>query len=543
MPRPTLALLLACAAGLCAAAPAPAPAAAAWHADLRVLAEQMPARHRNLFHSMSRVRFDAAVAALDAQLDTLPRHRVIVEMARIAALAGDGHTNVAPTRDPRIAFHAYPLALYFFDDGLYVRAADQAHAGLVGAKVLRIGRRSADEAYRAVREIVGRDNEQGARFFAPHLLVMPEVLEALDIEPDLARLTLEVEQDGRRRTVALTGAGPAEMMPPDTDVSWMPRPGWVDARAATPLWLRDAGSKFRYDYLADERLLYVQVNQIGDEAGETLAQFAARLQSFIAGHDVDKLALDLRLNRGGNGDLNRPLVAALIKSLAVDRPGHLFALIGRGTYSAAQFLVNDLEKYTQAVFVGEPTGGKPNSYGDSRKIVLPASGVTVRVSTLWWQGDERDRRPWTAPEVAADLRFADYAAGRDPALEAVRRYRPAAPLAQALEAAAGDAAALAAAADAWHAEPANRYRDAQRGFLDAGYALLRRQRAGDAVRVFSAWATRYPDAANAHDSLGEAYLAQGDRERALAAYRRALALDPASPSANDAVRRLESSGR
>ena len=55
----------------------------------------------------------------------------------------------------------------------------------------------------------------------------------------------------------------------------------------------------------------------------------------------------------------------------------------------------------------------------------------MRVSTLWWQGDERDRRPWTAPQVAADLTFEDYRANHDPALEAALAYVPGKPLAEA----------------------------------------------------------------------------------------------------------------
>ena len=150
-----------------------------WHEDLRVLAESMPARHRNLYHTMTREQFAAAVAGLDARIDTLPRHKIVVEMARIAAMVGDGHTNVAPTRDPKIGFRAFPLALYFFEDGLYVRAAAERYRDLVGAKVVGIGPYSTAQAYAAVRDIIGRDNEQGALFFAPHLLVMPEILDAL----------------------------------------------------------------------------------------------------------------------------------------------------------------------------------------------------------------------------------------------------------------------------------------------------------------------------------------------------------------------------
>jgi len=64
-------------------------------------------------------------------------------------MVGDGHTNIAPTRDPKIGFRAYPVRLFLFQDGLYVRAAARAHADLVGARVIRIGNASSEEAYDA----------------------------------------------------------------------------------------------------------------------------------------------------------------------------------------------------------------------------------------------------------------------------------------------------------------------------------------------------------------------------------------------------------
>src|SRR5919109_3466849 len=105
----------------------------AWREDLRYMATQMEARHRNLYHTVSKVRFDSAVEGLDRRIPTLARHQIIVELARIVALVGDGLTNISPTRDPKIGFRALPVRLYFFKDGLYIRAADRAHTGLAGA--------------------------------------------------------------------------------------------------------------------------------------------------------------------------------------------------------------------------------------------------------------------------------------------------------------------------------------------------------------------------------------------------------------------------
>jgi tetratricopeptide (TPR) repeat protein len=256
---------------------------------------------------------------------------------------------------------------------------------------------------------------------------------------------------------------------------------------------------------------------------------------------VERLVLDLRLNRGGNGELNRPILLSLIRARTLDRPGRLFVLIGRGTWSAAQSLVNELERYTEATFVGEPTGGKVNSYGDSVKITLPHSGITVRVSSLWWQGDERDKRPWIAPQVAADLTSADYRANVDPALEAALRYGPEEPLAAGLREAveAGDFALAQRRYAAWRADPVHKYADdAEARVNSLGYTLLSEKRLDAAIDVFRLNAEAFPESANAHDSLGEAYAARGDREAAIRSYEQALRLEPASSSAADALRRL-----
>lgn len=71
-----------------------------------------------------------------------------------------------------------------------------------------------------------------------------------------------------------------------------------------------------------------------------------------------------------------------------------------------------------------------------------------------------------------------------------------------------------------------------------GYIWLSRGKVAEAVAVLELVTRAFPHSANAWDSLGEARAIQGDRAGALAAYRRALALDPAMPSAKAAVQKL-----
>jgi tetratricopeptide (TPR) repeat protein len=77
------------------------------------------------------------------------------------------------------------------------------------------------------------------------------------------------------------------------------------------------------------------------------------------------------------------------------------------------------------------------------------------------------------------------------------------------------------------------------GQLDAlGYALLAEKRVGDAIRVFRLNVEVFPADAHAHGSLGEAYVAAGMHELAVASYRRSLELDPTNQGAATMLRKL-----
>ena len=89
-------------------------------------------------------------------------------------------------------------------------------------------------------------------------------------------------------------------------------------------------------------------------AGRVLRPHASKTRALI---------LDLRLNHGGNGNLRTRLVRELIR--AEDADTRLFVLTWRGTFSASQFILDDLDRLTDAVFVGEPASSKPSSSAKS----------------------------------------------------------------------------------------------------------------------------------------------------------------------------------
>ena len=390
-----------------------------WREDLAFLRKEAPARHANLFHAMSRVQFDSALNSIDTRLPTLARHQVVVELQKLATLIGDGHTNVGPWRDSLIAFHTLPVALYWFSDGIIVRAADSAHANLLGARVVAINGIPVDSVAERLRPLVSHDNEMGVRAFTPFFMVMPEILQATGIVSDMRRIPFTLESAGRGQDVVLEPARLFPMLTGDIDRSWLNPPGWVDARDGKPsaLWLSDPMNFYWYKYLAESRTLYAQINTIQQKRSDSLGVFIARAIASADSAHAEKFVLDLRLNGGGDGYFNRSILLPLIKS-QYDVRGRLYVITGRRTWSAAQMLVTEMQKYTNATFVGEPTASKGNAFGDSYRIVLPNSKITFRVSTLWWQYlDPRDKRDMIEPAIKSALSFQDYANGRDPVLQ------------------------------------------------------------------------------------------------------------------------------
>lgn len=536
-------------------APALGPSEVAdWREDLRVLAGELPRRHPLTFEGLTptgldRATFEAAVRNLDARIPSMARHEVIVGLERIVALLGDGHTSINPRFDPAIGFHYLPLELHAFSDGIWIVAAAEPHADLAGTRLVRIGALPAAEALARVGEAVSHENESFLREFGPWYLAVPEVLHALGITESVDEATLVVEDGGRERSVTVRAAGRLEPRGHDPrgpiDTS-----GWARMRPAgvpPPLHLSRPERRW-VEYLPAERTLYVAYQSAApDPHGEPIPAFLDRVFALADSVEVERLVLDVRDNTGGESFFNQRIVREIVRRPGLDRPGTFFAIIGRGVYSAAQNLVNDLERWTNVTFVGEPTGSPPGFFGDHAPLVLPNSGITVNVSTLWWAPrDPRDDRLFTAPRVFAEPSSEDHRAGRDPALEAIDAWVSRPGLAARLEAALDGSGpgALRRAFEAYRALPMNRYAaDAVEAEMNAfGYRLLGAGKEEDAVRAFALNVEAYPESANAHDSLAEAYERSGRREEAAAEYRRALELDPRMGSSREGLRRLGQEG-
>ena len=94
----------------------------------------------------------------------------------------------------------------------------------------------------------------------------------------------------------------------------------------------------------------------------------------------------------------------------------MVVLLGRMTFSAAGNFVADVDSDTRALFVGEPSGGAPNQWGDRAPITLRQVGITAYVALEYVEANRHDRRLAVEPDVRVEPTAADFLAGRDPVL-------------------------------------------------------------------------------------------------------------------------------
>jgi tetratricopeptide (TPR) repeat protein len=71
-----------------------------------------------------------------------------------------------------------------------------------------------------------------------------------------------------------------------------------------------------------------------------------------------------------------------------------------------------------------------------------------------------------------------------------------------------------------------------------GYRLLRANKFNDAIRIFQLNVEAYPLSANVYDSLGEAYMNDGDKPKAIANYSKSLQLNPKNTGAAKMLQKL-----
>ena len=72
-----------------------------------------------------------------------------------------------------------------------------------------------------------------------------------------------------------------------------------------------------------------------------------------------------------------------------------------------------------------------------------------------------------------------------------------------------------------------------------GYRSLRSKKIKEAIEIFKLNVEAFPKSSNVYDSLGEAYMKNGDKELAIQNYKKSVELNPGSQNGIEMLKRLE----
>lgn len=390
--------------------------ASAWQEDLKFLADAMVSRHPDVYSLVDQEGFQRQVTQLNLAIPTLRPAEIVSEMMKLVALPNDGHTLISPFH-PSIDFHFFPLKIYRFRDGWYVTDAARGYGDAIGQRLIQIDDTPIEEIYARIDAVIGAENKWHTWERFAIWGMAAELLEAQGVLESAESATFLLEgDDGKRLSIQLNA------QPFYTWVFWyflMP----VDQNA--PHAVSNFRSKnFWFEFQPEQKLLFVRINQVENETSETVAEFAHRLGLAADTIEFDKCIIDIRNNLGGNNVLAIELAEMIATHPQINRPGRLFTMIGRRTYSAGVNLASLLENRTLTLFVGEPTGQGPNHFGDAKSVSLPNSRIPVEISSRRWEGSlPDDARQWIEPEIPIDYTIDDFIQARDPAVDAILAYQ------------------------------------------------------------------------------------------------------------------------
>ncbi|NND80084.1 MAG: hypothetical protein HKN53_09300 [Maribacter sp.] len=516
-----------------------------WQEDLKFLKETVHGEYPFLFKKTTAKDFDAAVAKLHEDIPNLQEHEIVIGLARLVASFKYGHTVLGFRYQPH-AFHQLPVNFYQFNDGLFIQGAHKDYKKALGAKVIAIGGVGVKEALKAVYPVVPAENDQFFKAYAGIYLSIPEVLHAQGIITEFSEsVELTLESNGKTFKQTFKSLPKGERVP--TTYGLVQRDSiWMDSRsqASTPYYLKNLDKIYYYEYLPEQKTVYVRHSQIQDDPSEDIPTFYNRLFNFIEDNDVERLVIDVRLNGGGNNYKNKPIITGILKSKKIDKVGNLFVIIGRRTFSACQNLVNEMSNYTNAIFIGEPTSENINFYGDNNRVELPNSKIPAYLSFAWWQDKPQwEGREWLAPHIAVDMGSADYFANRDPVLEEALSFEATDFVLDPMDHMTnlfmtGKIEQLKTDAVMMVNDPKYKFFQFEEEFNKAGYRLLGSGQIQESIFVFQMNADLFPDSPNAWDSLAEGYLKAGDKTKASEFYNKAIQMDPNGSTAKNAKEML-----
>jgi len=386
---------------------------ARWLQDLDYFANQFPQDEKDFQKLYPKQKFESQLAAIRQSVPKATDAELTLDLMRLVASAHVAHTAANPPDGDII--HFLPLYMLWYSDGLAILGSVDAYKDTIGTRVVRIGSMTPEQLETAVAPYISYEMDAGLRVRSQRFMAMAELLQHLGL----------AEADGsvEFRLARPDGTEFTEKISPMSDFHAARGINmYVALHIPVPLSRKQPRTKYWYEYLSDSQTLYIQYNECDNDPKLPFADFTKAMFDYADAHPIQRVIVDLRFNGGGSDLVIKPLVEGLHARGALSSRGHLYTLIGPGTFSSGLEAAGDFRRELKAILVGEPLAEKLNTYGEIKVLTLPNSRMTVTYATKFFKFGKWNDGLTLAPDIFVPQSFADALAGRDPVLEAALKH-------------------------------------------------------------------------------------------------------------------------
>ncbi len=368
-----------------------------WRMDLEYLARQMPQVHRNAFHAISKEQFEREVAQLSKRLSSMTESEIRAGFQRIVVSIGDIHTFASSIRGNE----KIPILHRRFGRDIYAIGATSEYSAVIGARLVGIDSNSIEKVVDRLRSLVRLETTQMLDVDLPGLLHFMDSLRGTGVWGAGNSAMFHYERGGQTFSIEVKPVPGRTFIPSNIE--------------NVPMYESDR-TAYWFRLLRDAHVLYIQYNDCKNLDSLPFAQFTRQVVNAATHNPIEKVIIDLRHNQGGKSEVIKPLFKALKADPLVR--ARLYVITSPWTLSSGTSAACELKTRFKAVVVGEPSGQKLHSYGDSRIFKLPQSGISVFYSTKFYD-IVPGKEDLLIPDLIAPITAIDFFAGRDSALERI----------------------------------------------------------------------------------------------------------------------------
>ncbi|MCM1989384.1 S41 family peptidase [Oceanirhabdus seepicola] len=377
-----------------------------WEKDIDYLAKELPKRHKNLFFKLTEEEFNTEIDKLKESLEQLNDDKIRLNIQKIVASAGDGHTTTNIGADKM-----FPMELYWFNDGFYVINTSPEYEKIMYSKLIEVNSQDINSVIEKLSKVISHDNIAHLRSKMPIYIEISTIMCGLDIidNPDYAKFTFE-NRNGQEIELEMKSTGGEYVL---DNILGKGKVGEI------PLYMKNSDKFYWYEYFEDDKMIYFKYNLCRQMKEKSFKKFSKELMEAINNKDVEKLVIDIRNNGGGSSPILNNFIDEL-SNCKLNQKGKLYVIVGKKTFSSAILNAISLKQKTEAIFIGEPTGGKPNHYGEVKSFKLPNNKVRVKYSTKYFTNYDEDIDSFI-PDKIIELTIDDYINNNDPILDYIRK--------------------------------------------------------------------------------------------------------------------------